>query len=277
MTINQLFNSRIKVSKKSMANSIKSMSIHFNEFDSTIKNVSDLNLDVVESFRNYLLYDATKPNGDPISHNSASVYFMSFRHCLKYAYRGGHTEKDLSTLVDGISIKSVERHHLTENEITTLLDAQSDDQRVKDISYISLTTGMRFGDITKLREKNLRVDVDTGVHSIVFTQQKTGSLTELPISKKTFDIASKLVKDNSFKDYCYNRMNYVLKKWFNTAGLPTKKSFFHIFRHTFATMQIENGTDIFTVQDLMGHKSVNTTQIYARASYNNKVNAIIEL
>jgi integrase len=57
--------------------------------------------------------------------------------------------------------------------------------------------------------------------------------------------------------------NAPLKKWLKDAGI-NKHITFHCFRHTFASLQVELGTDIYTVQDLLAHKNVSTTQIYAR-------------
>ncbi|PKH66233.1 hypothetical protein CXF59_09620 [Flavobacterium sp. ALD4] len=55
----------------------------------------------------------------------------------------------------------------------------------------------------------------------------------------------------------------MLTKWVLDAGI-SKKITFHCFRHTFATLQLSMGTDIYTVSKMLGHKDLNTTQIYAK-------------
>jgi len=54
-----------------------------------------------------------------------------------------------------------------------------------------------------------------------------------------------------------------LDRWIKAAGI-TRKITFHCFRHTFATLQLTNGTDIYTVSKMLGHTNVKTTQIYAK-------------
>ena len=54
-----------------------------------------------------------------------------------------------------------------------------------------------------------------------------------------------------------------LQQWIGAAGI-TKHITFHCFRHTFATLQLFNKTDIYTVSKMLGHKDVKTTQLYAK-------------
>lgn len=54
-----------------------------------------------------------------------------------------------------------------------------------------------------------------------------------------------------------------LKLWVKAAGI-IKKITFHCFRHTYATLQLSSGTDIYTVSEILGHTNVKTTQIYVK-------------
>ncbi|MBK8195661.1 MAG: integrase catalytic domain-containing protein [Lewinellaceae bacterium] len=67
--------------------------------------------------------------------------------------------------------------------------------------------------------------------------------------------------------------NVILKQWVLKAGL-TKDITFPCFRHTFATLQLTNGTDIYTVSKMLGHRELKTTQIYAKIVDEKKRDAV---
>ena len=64
-------------------------------------------------------------------------------------------------------------------------------------------------------------------------------------------------------DYYDCSQNPHFKTWITDAGI-TKKFTFHCFRHTFATLQLSKGTDIYTVSKMLGHRELKTTQVYAK-------------
>lgn len=68
-------------------------------------------------------------------------------------------------------------------------------------------------------------------------------------------------------------INYHIKKWMKAAKIDKKISY-HCSRHTFATMMLTLGADIFTTSKLLGHTNVHTTEIYADVVMNTKVDAV---
>jgi site-specific recombinase XerD len=87
----------------------------------------------------------------------------------------------------------------------------------------------------------------------------------MPISDEAYEILGERKNDNDkvFAGLKKWDVDRVLPVWVAKAGI-TKHITFHCFRHTYATLQIFSGTDIFTLSKMLGHKSVKTTQIYTK-------------
>ena len=60
-------------------------------------------------------------------------------------------------------------------------------------------------------------------------------------------------------------LSAMVRRYVRQAGI-TKKGSCHMFRHTAATLMMENGADLRSIQTLLGHASLNTTQIYAHVT-----------
>ena len=73
--------------------------------------------------------------------------------------------------------------------------------------------------------------------------------------------------------YSPSTTNRFIKEWCMRAGI-TKDITFHCGRHTFATLMLDLGTDIYTVSKLLGHRELKTTQIYAKVIDKNKQAAV---
>jgi site-specific recombinase XerD len=92
--------------------------------------------------------------------------------------------------------------------------------------------------------------------------QKTQTEAILPISYEALELCGERSTGKVFKGLKRSMINHPLKAWLKEAGI-TKHITFHGFRHTYATLQIASGTDIYTVSKMLTHKNVTTTQIYA--------------
>ena len=99
-----------------------------------------------------------------------------------------------------------------------------------------------------------------------FTQQKTKGVEYTPISEQAYQLCGEQKEGEvlvfaGLPDPSW--INRPVKKWVEAAGI-TKHITFHCFRHSYATLQLAGGTDIYTVSKMLGHKKVTTTQLYAK-------------
>ena len=231
----------------------------------------DLNEKFLEDFKEYLL--TTKSKKSPkakLSQNSAVSYFNKVKATLKQAYKDEILQYNLNEKVKPIKALETRREYLTLEELNQLVKTPCNNLLLKRAALFSALTGLRFSDIQKMKWKELEYVKGQG-YILKYKQQKSKGIEDMPISDQAYNFleGKKNPKDMEQDVLVINGLDYSsyhnkhLFQWIGAAGI-TKDITFHCFRHTFATLQLFNGTDIYTVSKMLGHKDLKTTQIYAK-------------
>ena len=162
-----------------------------------------------------------------------------------------------------------QREYLTMDELVHLAKSNINPRytNVKAAFIFACFTGLRYSDIITLEWKDIKNN------SIVKSAVKTKSTVIIPLS----DNARKWLPEKStglvFKIPKHCTLNKILLEWVQQSGL-TKHITFHSARHTFATLMLTYGADLYTVSKLLGHTNINTTQVYAKIVDQKKVEAV---
>ena len=261
---------------KSNHNSWKASLNHLENFSGGVILSNNLTLDYIKKYRAYLLNAKSTRNSKVdknLTKNTASSYFKNFIAVLKIAYKQNLIEKNLAEDAEYIKEEETHREYLTEEEISLLWKTEIKIEKVKYMAIFSALSGLRFVDINNLYWENIFHDKHQ-CYYISLREEKTKSIKNHPISDTAYNIL-KTQKTNTgliFGGIQYSQTTRPLKEWITKSGIKKKISF-HNFRHSYATLQLANGTDIYTVSKLLGHKNVSTTQIYTKVMDKNKIDA----
>ena len=226
----------------------------------------DLDEAFCNGFKEYLLtVPSNRTTKKMLAQNSAHSYFNKLKATLKQAFKDGLLQTDLNSRIEGIKPGETHRNFLTIEELNKLVKTECALPVLKQAALFSALTGLRHSDILKLVWGELEYIEGQG-YFIHFKQQKTKGVEVLPISEQAFEMLGDRKGDDEqvFTGLTYSGwVNSILYKWLVSAGI-TKDITFHCFRHTFATLQLGNGTDIYTVSKMLGHRELKTTQLYAK-------------
>jgi integrase len=227
---------------------------------------ADLNEKFFEDFKEYLLTTKSKKSDKTtLSQNSAVSYFNKVKAALKQAYKDGILQTDLNAKISPIKAAETRREYLTIEELNKLVKTPCNNDLLKRAALFSALTGLRFSDIQKMVWGELEYIEGQG-YFLNFSQKKTNGIEYYPISEQAVGLLNEKGEPTAkvFKGLEYSAYhNKHLFQWIGAAGI-TKNITFHCFRHTFATLQLFKGTDIYTVSKMLGHKDLKTTQIYAK-------------
>jgi len=217
-------------------------------------------------YRDYLLTAKSKRrHTTTLSQNTAHSYFNKFKATLKQAFKDKLLMYDLNALITPIKQADTKRVFLSLEEVNLLIKAECLNPLLKRASLFSILTGLRFSDIEKLKWSEIICNSENN-YSIEFQQKKVSRHEYLPISIQAYNLLGdpKEQEEKVFDGLKYSAyQNQILLKWARAAGI-TKHITFHSFRHTYATLQLSEKTDIITISKMLGHKDLKTTLIYAK-------------
>ena len=176
---------------------------------------------------------------------------------------------------DKIRVPESTREYLTIDEIKQLIATDCKRENIKNAFLFSCFCGLRYSDICKITWGQITQDGEQ--MRIQLQMQKTKDPLYLPISEQAQKYmphrGTASANDPIFNIFTEVYTNTIIAEWTKAAGI-TKKVTFHVARHTFATMMLTLGADLYTTSKLLGHTKLETTQVYAKIVNKKKDEAV---
>jgi site-specific recombinase XerD len=246
---------------------------------SKIEKPDKINLEAVRKYRIFLNRFQNKKK-ETLKKNTQNYHLIALRSFLKYL-----AKRDIKTLaaekieLGKTSTRQVE--FLEPDELNRLLEASSKKNliglRDRAILELFFSTGLRVSELSELNRKDINLKKDEFTVRgkgdklrIVFVSEQAKSALKNYLDKRTdldktlfirIDRAQKNKNDQRSFRLTPRSIQRIVKKYALAAGI-TKKVTPHTIRHSYATDLLAAGADIRSVQTMLGHSSITTTQIY---------------
>ncbi len=242
--------------------------------------LSDITLDVINSFRLYL----SQKN---LWIKTVNAYMISIRSFCKYLKKNSFQIID-PTSIDLIKQEERKVEFLTHEEIIRLFDSieSSDVRWLRDIAIMECiySTGLRVSELTALNRRDINLDrLEFAVRG-KWRKVRVVYLTDIAAERiRTYFNARTDVFEPAFIRHNFDPTNIpdvtdaekyrlsrihitnMIKSQALKAGIIKDVSA-HTLRHSFATTLLENGADIRSIQEMLWHKSITTTQVYTHVT-----------
>ncbi len=256
------------------------LTVFFNQ--TQIKSASEITYEKVRDFRIWLNRQSAgnnKATGETMKKKTQNYYLIALRTFLKFL-----TRRNISSLpADNIELAKVGERSIdviTREELKRLLDAPNQEKnpekraRGHAILQLLFSTGLRVSELVNLKINQLHLDV--GFLRVIGKGNKERLV---PIGRAAIQHLDTYLNEsrvhvpvqNGFQNFVFlNRRGkslsrvmvfLIIKDLAVKIGLNKEVSP-HTFRHSFATHLIEGGADLRAVQEMLGHESITTTEIY---------------
>ncbi|NLA42974.1 tyrosine-type recombinase/integrase [Candidatus Saccharibacteria bacterium] len=257
--------------------------MRFSDFTGNIS-VDKITTELIRKYRLWLNRYVNQ-NGDSLSITTQSYHLIALRGFLQYL-----SKRDIKSLPpDKIELPKTHRKQVTflhVDEVERLINEinTSDEAGLRDRAIIELlfSSGLRVSELvalnrdhvnTKRREFTVRgkgqkdrpvfISQEAADHLDNYLATRTDSLIPLFISYSRN--AQTIKTDGDFRRLTPRSIQRMVSKYTKLAGI-TKHVSPHTMRHSFATDLLMNGADIRSVQSMLGHSDISTTQVYTHVT-----------
>lgn len=229
------------------------------------------------------LYQHRKRNGEPLTFRGQHARLVPIRALFKWMARQNYllynpaSELELPRLEQRLP-----KHVLTKSEVEQVINQPdtSEPMGLRDRAILETfySTGMRRSELMHLSV----FDIDRERGTIMIRQGKGKKDRMIPIGERAVQWIDRyqntvrpelvigrgnatLFLTNTGEAFTPDRLTQLVRKYVEAADTG-KSGSCHLFRHTMATLMLENGADIRYIQAMLGHAELSTTQIYTQVS-----------
>jgi len=244
-----------------------------------LSDVTKIDQNIIKKYRLYLSRLVDDQN-EPLSKITQNYHIIALRAFFRYLIK-----KDIAVLppekIDLAKIESRSVKFLTREQIETLL-AQPDTSNIiglrdKAILETLFSTGLRVSELSKLNREKINLKTREfgvigkgGRARVVFLSDSACRWLEAYLNARKDNFKPLFIRYSRGLDATKNGENMrlttrsierIVEKYVKKAGLPIDATC-HTLRHSFATDLLQAGADLRSVQELLGHKNIATTQVY---------------
>lgn len=233
------------------------------------KNIDEILTKDIENYIKHLRIDKG------LSNATINRYLAALKKMFNIAIANDMLHRNPCVNIKQLKENNEKIRYLTIEEEKRLFEVLP--EHIRPIVICALQTGMRRSNILNLRWE--QIDFEYNFIEIEKQENKGHKIIRIPISKKLLTEFNKIgIKHNGFvfiNPETQKPYNTIRKAWLSALKRANIQNFrFHDLRHTVATRLVEKNVDIRTVQEIMAHSSIATTQRYMHPTPKRKLEAV---